>query len=104
LTISCIMINQRVLSRSTLQVFQIRFKNRHLGMFMELCKMCVYYVPANKTCVRSVVAVSRNVIHHDSARNARINSKLCGKNARWFVETPSADGLPRIYTIYDEDY
>lgn len=76
---------------------------------MELCKMCVYYVPANKTCVRSVVAISRNVIHHDSARNARLNSKLCGKNARWFVETPSADGLspikdiPRIYTTYDID-
>jgi hypothetical protein len=77
-------------------------------MYMELCKMCVYYVPANKTCVRSVVAVSKNVIHHDYARNARLNSKLCGKNARWFVQTPSEDGLspirdvPRIYTIYDE--
>jgi hypothetical protein len=73
-------------------------------MFMELCKMCVYYVPTNKTCVRSVVAVSKNVIHHDSARNARLNSKLCGKKARWFVETPSTDGLPRIYTIYDETH
>ena len=71
--------------------------------------MCVYYVPANNTCVRSVVAISRNVIHHDSARNARLNPKLCGKNARWFVESPNKDGLspirdiPRIYTTYDID-
>jgi len=75
---------------------------------MELCKMCVYYVPANKTCVRSVVAVSKNVIHHDYARNSRLNPKLCGKNARWFVETPSKDGIspikdiPIIYNIYDD--
>lgn len=37
-----------------------------------LCKVCLYYNAGDKTCVRSIVAVSQGKIHHNYAKFVRL--------------------------------
>ena len=58
-----------------------------------LCKVCYYYNPGDKTCGRSLVAVSRNKVHHDYAKAVRLDPKRCGPQGKWFLESPAEELL-----------
>jgi hypothetical protein len=66
-----------------------------------LCKVCLYYNHGDKTCVRSIVAVSPGKIHHDYAKFVRLNKHQCGPQGDWFVEILGKDGLSKK-TALDE--
>lgn len=66
-----------------------------------LCKVCMYYNATEKTCVRSIVAVSPGKIHHDYAKFVRLDKTKCGPQGKWFVEVMGRDGLS-IKTPVDE--
>ena len=53
-----------------------------------LCKVCLYYNPGDKTCGRSLVAVSKNRVYHDYAKLVRYDAKRCGPHGKWFAESP----------------
>ena len=55
-----------------------------------LCKVCIFYNSREKTCVRSVVAVTRGKVHHDYAKFVRLDTKRCGPDGKWFM---GVDGL-----------
>jgi hypothetical protein len=61
-----------------------------------LCKVCYYYNHGDKTCGRSLVAVSRNKVHHDYAKAVRNDPKRCGPDGKWFLETPAEELLKSI--------
>ena len=58
-----------------------------------LCKICLYYDHADKTCIRSVVGVSRG---HDYAKSVRLDKSRCGPQGAWFAEVMGKDGLKAI--------
>lgn len=58
-----------------------------------LCKICVYYNHHEKTCARSIVAVSQGKIHHNYAKFARLDKNQCGPDGKWFTEVMGKDGL-----------
>lgn len=60
----------------------------------SLCKVCMYYNKAEKTCVRSVVAVTPGQIHHDYAKFVRLDKTRCGPKGKWFISIMGKDGLP----------
>jgi hypothetical protein len=60
-----------------------------------LCKVCLYYNSTDKTCVRSIVAVSPGKIHHNYAKFVRLDKKQCGPQGRWYVEIMGSDGLSK---------
>ena len=62
---------------------------------MALCKVCLYYNPGDKTCVRSVVAVSNGKVHNDYAKSVRLDTKRCGPQGKWFTEIIGKDGLSK---------
>jgi hypothetical protein len=66
-----------------------------------LCKLCFYYNHADKTCVRSVVAVSNGKVHNDYAKSVRIDTKRCGPQGKWFVATPANDGLSPVEELFE---
>jgi hypothetical protein len=66
-----------------------------------LCKVCMYYNATEKTCVRSIVAVSPGKIHHNYAKFVRLDKNQCGPQGRWYVEVMDSDGLSKK-TILDE--
>lgn len=53
-----------------------------------LCKVCLYYNPGDKTCGRSLVAVSKNKVYHDYAKLVRYDKMRCGPHGKWFEEIP----------------
>jgi hypothetical protein len=53
----------------------------------------MYYNATEKTCVRSVVAVSPGRVHHDYAKFVRADKTRCGPNGKWFTEIIGKDGL-----------
>jgi hypothetical protein len=53
-----------------------------------LCKVCLYYNPGDKTCGRSLVAVSKNRVYHDYAKLVRYDARRCGPQGKWFAEIP----------------
>ena len=61
----------------------------------SLCKVCFHYNHAEKTCGRSVIAVSRGRIFHDYAKAVRLDKSKCGPEGKWFVEAFGPDGLVR---------
>jgi len=69
-----------------------------------LCKVCMYYNATEKTCVRSVVAVSPGKVHHDYAKAVRLDNNRCGPKGEWFEGILGKDGLtkPTILTPVDE--
>jgi len=52
----------------------------------ELCKKCIHYNSKDKTCVRSIVAVSKSKVFYDFAKTIRNDPKKCGIDALWFQE------------------
>ena len=60
-----------------------------------LCKICLYYNPGDKTCGRSLVAVSKGKVYHDYAKIVRTDAKRCGPQGRWFEEVMGPDGLSK---------
>ena len=60
-----------------------------------LCKVCLYYNPGDKTCVRSVVAVSPGKVHHDYAKFVRLDKTRCGPQGKWFEDIMGLDGLSK---------
>jgi len=51
-----------------------------------LCKICLYYNPGDKTCGRSVIAVSNGEIHHNYAKYVRLDKMQCGPQGAWYAE------------------
>lgn len=66
-----------------------------------LCKVCLYYNHTEKTCVRSVVAVSQGKIHHNYAKSVRLDKKQCGPQGAWFHEVMGKDGLSPIDELFE---
>ena len=60
-----------------------------------LCKVCLYYKHTDKTCVRSVVAVSKGNIHHNYAKFVRLDKNQCGPQGKWYLEVMGSDGLSK---------
>jgi len=59
-----------------------------------LCKVCLYYNPGDKTCGRSLVAVSKNKVYHDYAKLVRLDKMRCGPQGKWFAEIPEVTKTP----------
>jgi hypothetical protein len=55
----------------------------------------MYYNTAEKTCVRSVVAVSPGKVHHDYAKFVRLDKTRCGPQGKWFEDIMGLDGLSK---------
>lgn len=60
-----------------------------------LCKICFYYNHNNKTCARSVVAVSNGTIYPNYAKYVRMDKEQCGPKGKWFTEIMGKDGLSK---------
>ena len=60
-----------------------------------LCKVCLYYNSTDKTCVRSIVAVSPGKIDHNYAKFVRLDKNQCGPQGKWYVEIMGSDGLSK---------
>lgn len=58
-----------------------------------LCKVCLYYNTGDKTCARSIVAVSKGKVYHDYAKSVRLDKNRCGPKGKWFDEVMGPDGL-----------
>jgi hypothetical protein len=61
---------------------------------LSLCQTCLYYNPGDKTCGRSLVAVSKDKIYHDYAKLVRSDGKKCGPKGKWFQEIPTKELSP----------
>ena len=66
-----------------------------MSSMSALCKVCLYYNSTEKTCVRSIVAVSPGKIHHNYAKFVRLDKKQCGPQGKWYVEIMGSDGLSK---------
>jgi hypothetical protein len=64
-----------------------------MSSLSALCKICLYYNTGDKTCARSIVAVSKGKVYHDYAKAVRLDAKRCGPQGRWFDEVMGPDGL-----------
>ncbi len=60
-----------------------------------LCKVCLYYNHTDKTCGRSIVAVSKGKVHHDYAKSVRLDETKCGPKGKWFEDVMGPDGLSK---------
>jgi len=60
-----------------------------------LCKVCFYYNYNDKTCSRSIVAMSQGKTFHDYAKSVRLDKNRCGPQGKWFVEVMGKDGLSK---------
>jgi len=60
--------------------------NLNLFITPELCKKCIHYNSKEKTCMRSVVALSKSKVFYDFAKAVRYDQKRCGVDAKWFQE------------------
>jgi hypothetical protein len=58
----------------------------------ELCKHCIHYVPAHKTCTTSVVALTKTTKYYDFAKSVRTDEKRCGPAAARFKPLPGMTG------------
>ena len=60
-----------------------------------LCKVCLYYNPGDKTCGRSIVSASKDVVYHDYAKSVRLDKTRCGPQGKWFEGILAKDGLSK---------
>ena len=60
-----------------------------------LCKVCLYYNHGDKTCGRSIVAVSKGKVFNDYAKSVRLDKTKCGPQGKWFEEVMGKDGLSK---------
>ncbi len=72
-----------------------------MSSMSALCKVCFHYNHQDKTCGRSVVAITNSAVHHDHAKSVRLDKKRCGPAGKWFVEVMGRDGLAK-HTALDE--
>jgi hypothetical protein len=54
----------------------------------------MYYNPGDKTCGRSLVAVSKTKVYHDYAKLVRYDVKRCGPQGKWFTKIPDQPKTP----------
>jgi hypothetical protein len=66
----------------------------------SLCKVCLYYNPGDKTCGRSLIAVSKGKVYHDYAKAVRLDKKRCGPQGKWFDELPAKELSP-VEELFD---
>lgn len=66
-----------------------------MSSMSALCKVCLYHNSTEKTCVRSIVAVSPGKIHHNYAKFVRLDKNQCGPQGKWYVELMGSDGLSK---------
>jgi hypothetical protein len=66
-----------------------------------LCKGCLYYNPSDKTCTRSVIAVSRGKIHHNYAKYVRLDKNQCGPQGDWFVKMKELTPIDELFESFD---
>ena len=67
-----------------------------------LCKVCLYYNPGDKTCGRSIVAVSKGKVHHDYAKAVRLDKMRCGPRGKWFEEIrDSKSPVEELFESFD---
>lgn len=64
-----------------------------------LCKVCLYYNHGDKTCGRSLVAVSKGKAYHNYAKYVRLDKNQCGPQGKWF--TPEEHDISKK-TVIDE--
>jgi len=64
-----------------------------------LCKVCLYYDHKEKTCARSVVAVSQGKIHHNYAKYVRLDKNQCGPQGDWFVEGKGRTPIDELFDL-----
>lgn len=67
----------------------------------SLCKLCIYYNHHEKTCARSIVAVSQGKIHHNYAKFVRLDKNQCGPQGKWFTEVMGKDGLSPVDELFE---
>jgi len=60
-----------------------------------LCKVCLYYNHGDKTCGRSIVSASKDVVYRDYAKAVRLDKNRCGPSGKWFTEIMGKDGLAK---------
>jgi hypothetical protein len=66
-----------------------------------LCKVCFHYNDGDKTCGRSVVAVSKGKIYHDYAKTIRLDKTKCGPQGDWFVEAKGRTPIDELFDSFD---
>lgn len=67
-----------------------------------LCKVCLYYNPADKTCARSLVAVSEGKPHPNYAKFVRLDKNQCGPQGRWYAaEVPDKTPVEELFDSID---
>jgi len=59
-----------------------------------LCKLCLYYNSGDKTCGRSLVAMSKTKVYHDYAKLVHYDAKRCGPHGKWFTAIPDQPKTP----------
>lgn len=69
----------------------------------ELCKKCIHYNSNEKTCSRSIVAVSKSKIFYDYAKAVRNDQERCGIDGKWFSDTKQSS-LPKRNTEKTDPY
>jgi hypothetical protein len=66
-----------------------------------LCKVCAYYNAAEKTCSRSIIAVSHNKFHHDYAKTVRLDKTQCGPQGKWFAKKQDLTPVEELFESFD---
>jgi len=75
-----------------------------MSMLTALCKVCLYYNPDDKTCGRSLVAVSKGKVYHDYAKIVRYDAKRCGPQGKWFAEVLGEESKKTVIDELFEDF
>ena len=66
-----------------------------------LCKVCLYYNPKDKTCARSVIAISNRHIYHNYAKAVRLDKFQCGPQGAWYAELPEKTPVEELFESFD---
>jgi hypothetical protein len=66
-----------------------------------LCKICLYYNPGDKTCGRSIVAVSKGKVFHDYAKAVRLDKTRCGPQGKWYDEISKKTAIDELFESFD---
>jgi len=66
-----------------------------------LCKICLYYNPGDKTCGRSIVAVSKGKVFHDYAKAVRLDKTRCGPQGKWYDEISKKTAMDELFESFD---
>ena len=70
-----------------------------MSSMSALCKICLYYNHGDKTCGRSIVAVSKGKVYNDYAKAARLDKNRCGPQGKWYEPVFEDDGLAKKIDI-----